>query len=146
MGAPLFRRDVLSFVEFRSGGGRCECRCCSDDLRRAGFGIGYLPAATARHEPGLRRRDPTVAPPPGPTHPVGRGQPPRVLTAFDRKHFGRFRGLFLETFRASGNRETVVAVTYGLYPSEIQTLRATPGVEVVNFPEDELVVPARRLR
>jgi hypothetical protein len=70
-----------------------------------------------------------------------------VLTAFNRWHLPRFRRQFVPSFRAAGNGETVVAVTYGLYPSERRALEALPGVEVVVAPSnDDLVVPARRLR
>src|SRR5579864_388847 len=47
MGATLFRRDRLVLVNFRWEPGKCECRCACDDLRRAGFGVGYLPEAKA---------------------------------------------------------------------------------------------------
>jgi hypothetical protein len=41
----------------------------------------------------------------------------------------------------------VVAVAYGLYPSERRALAAIPGVEVLALPDnDDQVVPARRLR
>ena len=42
MAATLFRRERLERLTFRWEPGKCECRCCCDDLRRAGFGIGYL--------------------------------------------------------------------------------------------------------
>jgi hypothetical protein len=154
MGATLFRREVLAFLDFRWAPGRCECRCCCDDLRRAGLGIGYLRGALARHEPrrgaGARHgaRDESHAhdarPPRDASATAGA---PRVLTAFDRWHLARFRRQFVPSFRAAGNDETIVAVTYGLYPSERRALEALPGVEVVVAPnDDDLVVPARRLR
>ena len=51
MAATLFRRERLEGVTFRWAPEKCECLCCCDDLRRAGFGIGYLPAAQAWHRP-----------------------------------------------------------------------------------------------
>ncbi len=44
MASTLFRRERLATVNFRWEPGKCECRCCCDDLRKSGFGIGYLPA------------------------------------------------------------------------------------------------------
>ena len=144
MGATLFRREALALLEFRTDGRRCECHYCADDLRRAGLMIGYLPSASARHETGLRKNGDGAS---GHPDPAPSGHSPRVLTAFNRKHFALFRRQFLSTFRAAGNRETVVAVAYGLYPSEVGALEATPGVEVVALPDnDDLVVAARRLR
>jgi hypothetical protein len=147
LGATLFRREVLAFVNLRAGDGHCECQCLCDDLRRAGFGIGYLPGAEARHEPGLTRAAPAPAPAPAALATTATSWPPRVLTAFSRNHLPRFRRQFLTTFRAAGNTETVVAVTYGLHPSERRALAAIPGVEVLALPDDDdQVVPARRLR
>ena len=51
MGATLFRRKPLESVTFRWEDQKCECQCCCDDLRRAGYGIGYLPGAVAWHKP-----------------------------------------------------------------------------------------------
>ena len=57
MAATLFRRERLERLTFRWEPGKCECRCCCDDLRRAGFGIGYLARrAQAWHRP-VHRRD-----------------------------------------------------------------------------------------
>jgi hypothetical protein len=144
MGATVFRREVLAFVPFRSTDEKCECQCCCDDLRAAGFGIGYLMGAVARHEnprgvktSRVKERE---------THPSP-SQSPRVLTAFNRRHLARFRRRFLPTLRAWGNSETVTAVTYGLFPSEREALAALPGVETINCRDDEdSVIPARRLR
>ena len=44
MAATLFRREQLIELTFRWEPGKCECRCCCDDLRRGRSGIGYLPA------------------------------------------------------------------------------------------------------
>ena len=36
MASTLFRRDRLASLRFRWEPGKCECRCCCDDLRRDG--------------------------------------------------------------------------------------------------------------
>ncbi len=54
MAATLFRRERLAALTFRFEAGKCECRCCCEDLRRAGYGIGYLPSARAWHRPSGR--------------------------------------------------------------------------------------------
>ncbi len=51
----------------------------------------------------------------------------------------------MRTLRAWGNYETVVAVTYGLYPSEIRCLSALKGVQVAPRPFDGQMAPVRRL-
>src|SRR5262249_16972493 len=121
--------------------GRCECRCCCDDLRRAGFGIGYRPGATARHEPGAaashRARDEDARPP---------DRPGRVLTVFNRRDVEKFHRQFARPLRASGNPERVTAVAYGLYPSERARLASLPGVEVVAIPGDDVRPAIRRLK
>lgn len=123
MGATMFRRDALAQFAFRWRQGRCECQCCCDDLRRAGLGIAYLPGARATHDPGQGGRDRN-----GLRHP---SPGPRVLTAFDRRHLGRFLHQFLPTLRESGNDTAVTAVAYGLWPRERRKLVAAPGVEAV---------------
>jgi hypothetical protein len=77
LGATLFRREVLAFVNFRAGDGHCECQCLCDDLRRAGFGIGYLPGAEARHEPGLTRAASAPAPTPADLATTATSWPPQ---------------------------------------------------------------------
>ena len=37
MAAVLFRRERLEEVTFRWEHSKCECRCCCDDVRRAGY-------------------------------------------------------------------------------------------------------------
>jgi hypothetical protein len=71
---------------------------------------------------------------------------PRVLAAFNRRDFRRFCQQFLTTFRAQGNRETVTAVSYGLYPSEVAMLRGKPGVEVITIADNGVCPALRRLR
>jgi hypothetical protein len=56
MGVTLFRRERLGEVTFRWDPEKCECQCCRDDLRRAGFGIGYLMEAKAWHRPSSPHR------------------------------------------------------------------------------------------
>ena len=112
MAATLFRREPLEQLTFRWQPGKCECRCCCDDLRRAGFGIGYLAGARAWHRPVRGAPDPRAEPTterewrssPGGESGTSTGWG-RILTAFDRNHFLRFRRQFLTTLRASGNRE-----------------------------------------
>jgi len=147
MGATLFRRVALQQVRFRWERDRCECQCCCDDLRRQGIGIRYLPDAVARHVKG-RSACPSRETTAGLSieSPAGKAEPGRILVAFDRRHYGKFRRQFLGSLRASGNRETVTAVAYGLYPSEQGALRATQGVELVARPDARTMVPVRRLR
>ncbi len=155
MAAVLFRRDRLAGLTFRWEPGRCECLCCCRDLRRDGFGIGYLATARAWHRPDPHR----------PAHPsddrageVGAshaaaagGRPPviarpaRILSAFDRRHYDRFRRQFLATLRAHGNPEAVTAVAYGLHPGERARLE-TAGIEVVAGRDPGPGPATRRLR
>lgn len=132
LGATLFRRAVLQGITFRWAAGRCECQCCCDDLRRQGVGIRYWPAARAWH----------LKEPQGTRHSASG----RVLTAFNRRHFDKFRRRFLRSLRAAGNSEVVTAVAYGLYPSERLRLAALPGVEVLALPDDQVLPARRRLR
>src|SRR5262249_49951168 len=129
MAAVLFRRERLARLTFRWETGKCECLCCCEDLRRAGFAIGYLPGAMAWHRPS------PAAPPDGPSGQRGAdgridggslAPGGRLLTAFSRRDFRRFRRQFLTTLRASGNMEPVTAVAYGLYPSEQTILAMQP--------------------
>jgi hypothetical protein len=137
MGATLFHREHLDRLTFRWESDKCECQCCCDDLRGAGLAIGYLREAEARHNPmppnrvidKVVDRGRAVAPPSArPSMPNFTG---RILAAFDRNHFRRFRYRFLKSLRGSGNHEHVTAVTYGLYPSEQDLLAQSPGVEVI---------------
>jgi hypothetical protein len=151
MAATLFRREPLERLTFRWQPGKCECRCCCDDLRRAGFGIGYLAGARAWHRPVPRAPHPRAEPTterkwrssPGGESGTSTGGG-RILTAFDRNHFLRFRRQFLTTLRASGNREPLTAVTYGLHPGERSILEAA-GVEVVAKRENGMSSALRRL-
>ena len=151
MGAVMFRREALAFLRFRWEPGRCECLCCVDDLRAGGLGIDYLPGPLGRHLPELtaaaRARGPATAPAPpcpAPSAALPAGSP-RVMTAFNREHFARFRRLFLTTFHASGNREQVSAVAYGLTPTEQRALARLPGVEALVLPNNGVNPAIRRL-
>jgi hypothetical protein len=153
MAATLFRRERLAALTFRWEPGKCECLCCCEDLRRDGHGIGYLAGAQAWHRPDPDR----------PGHPSGCGagecpapavdahgppvahRPARILSAFDRNHYDRFRRQFLASLRARGNREAVTAVTYGLHPGERARLEAM-GVEVVASRDDGLGPAMQRIR
>jgi hypothetical protein len=151
MAATLFRREALERLTFRWEPGKCECRCCCLDLRRAGLGIGYLAAAKAWHRPSRasvdRRTKPAMSTglSQASTEMHASGPGARVLTAFDRNHFLRFRRQFLTTLRSSGNREPLTAVTYGLLPSERSVLEAA-GVEVVARHANGVASALRRLK
>jgi hypothetical protein len=140
MGATLFRRAALERITFRWSGTRCECRCCCEDLRRQGLGIRYWPGARARHlAAGAGGADHAGAD--GGAAPAG-----RILVAFNRRHFDKFRRRFLRSLRRAGNAEPVTVIGYGLYPSERARLAALPGVEVVVLPTTRTLPPIRRLR
>ena len=150
MAATLFRRERLERLTFRWEPGKCECRCCCDDLREAGFGIGYQIDARAWHRP---LRDVLSASADSSVSTLeaiswsswgAAGGGGRILTAFDRNHFSRFRRQFLPTLRGSGNREPLSAVVYGLHPSERSMLLAA-GVEVVAKPMNGVSSALRRL-
>jgi hypothetical protein len=147
MGATLFRRHTLAQIQFRWQNGRCECQCCCDDLRERGRAIAYLPEARAWHlkskvERHIEHRSDKAVD----AQSEDRNLAGRVLAAFDRRHLHRFCRRFLTTFRAAGNEETVTAVTYGLFPSEVRRLRRMPAVEVLPIPGNGVVPAIRRLR
>ena len=131
MGATLFRRERLEKLTFRWTDENCECQCCCDDIRRSGFGIGYLRGAEAWHRP-YSAHDVATVPEEdlssAATSPQGQILPGRILAAFDRRHFRLFRGRFLGSLRASGNTEHVTAVGYGLFPGEQSLLAQSPEV------------------
>jgi hypothetical protein len=126
-----------------------------------GLGITYLPAAKARHlerqhgagnegmtKDGMTkdeaarstnlsfRHSSFVIPP----------SPPCILTAFNRRHYDKFRHQFLRSLRSAGNMERVIVVGYGLYPSERRVLAQTAGIEVIHHPVNGTMPPIRRLR
>jgi len=151
LGACLFRRETLQRLTFRSTEESCECWCCCDDLRSQGIGITYCPAATAIHlrENSSRLNRPGRLNDQSRYNGQGAGRPPiagvRVLAAFDRRDIGRFEHQFLRSLRAWNNREIVIAVAYGLYPSEIRRLESLQNVQVMPRPANGVMVPVRRL-
>lgn len=157
MAAVLFRRERLVELTFRWEEHRCECLCCSDDLRSRGLAIGYQPGALGWHRPhpveprsNVERNlaTPIEAPDPIPrtrTRRSGR-QEGRILAAFDRRDHVRFRSQFLRTLRANGNAERVWAFAYGLFPTEIARLAVEPNVEVVPVASNGVCPALRRLR
>ncbi|MEZ6063333.1 MAG: hypothetical protein R3C19_23545 [Planctomycetaceae bacterium] len=147
MGATLFRREAFRYFHFRWDNQRCECRCCSEDLRGQGLLIDYLPTAFARHLTDDERDGQLLEY----STPVARPTPEssshaQVLAAINRRHFDRFRGPFLRTLRGCGNLEQVTVAGYGLYSSEVRRLEMLPGVRVVNHTPNGVLPPIRRLR
>ena len=154
MGATLFRRSALGLFEFRWEPGRCECQCCCDDLRRHLLGIAYCSGVRARHWQNVLADD--VAEPARPllasATEIGRREPTQlsdnracIFAAFDRRHLSRFRRQFIPSLRGSGNPERVMAVGYGLYPSEQNSLRQVPGLELLALPDNGISPAIRRL-
>jgi hypothetical protein len=145
MGATLFRRAALRDIHFRWRPGRCECQCCCDDLRRNGYGIDYCPVAQAWH-----LTSPASHPIPGSPAPENAMAEEltvagRVLAAFDRAHYHKFKRQFLASLRISGNDEVVTAVAYGLYPSQQRELARQPGVELLSLADNGVSPAIRRL-
>jgi hypothetical protein len=70
----------------------------------------------------------------------------KVLAAFNRRDVRRFRDAFLRSLRNSGNQQQVIAVGYGLYPSENRLLNSIPGVRVSAKAANGQLPPVRRLR
>jgi len=150
MAAVMFRRETLKSIEFRWEHGKCECRCCCEDLRRAGFGIGYLQAASAWHRPMPQEHRSSPEPSRDQTHgtKAAQGSPelaPRILAAFNRRDYDKFRRQFLPSLRATGNHEHVTAFAYGVYPSERMRLAAQTGVEAIGIPNNQVAPSLRRL-
>ena len=145
MGATLFRRKPLESVTFRWEDQKCECQCCCDDLRRAGYGIGYLPGAIAWHKPDSSKQ---LEGPNAKSGRKGENSNPagRVLAAFDRNHFPKFHRQFLRTLRASGNGEKVTAVTYGLRPGDYRLLSKLENVEFFPSPNSRVHPSYARIR
>ncbi|MGE5192438.1 MAG: glycosyltransferase family 2 protein [Deltaproteobacteria bacterium] len=158
MGAALFRKSALALIRFRWEPGRCECQCCCDDLRRHALGIRYASGVRARHHrrlPSIAKGGQTgseqasienrklqnenckmdIAPPTGGC----------VLAAFNRRHLGKFRRQFFASLRSAGNGDPVLAVGYGLFPSERQLVSQLPGVSLRALPESRIMPPIRRL-
>jgi hypothetical protein len=134
LGATLWRRSVISRLQFRATNQLCECWCAAHDLRHNGIEIAYCDVAHARHlKPQRLNHAPPVA------------KPGLVLAAFDRRDIRRFQHHFLATLRASGNNEQVLAVGYGLYPSEANALSRMQNVRIEAARNNGQMVPVRRL-
>jgi len=142
MAACLFRREVLEKLPFRATLEACECLCCQVDLKAAGWGIAYERRAQAKHF-GVIKRFLRTAPDRSPS--AVSVEQATVMAAFDRRDFERFQKPFLKSLRNWGNREPVIAVAYGLYPSERRRLAALPGVRVEARPANGEMAPVRRL-
>ena len=140
MGACLFRREALEKIEFRWQPKRCECRCAAEDLRRVGYSIAYEETAHSKHLNQVR--DVRIAK--KETHPREH-RPGVVLAAFDRRDVRRFETQFVRSLHNWGNTERIIAVGYGLYPSEVRRLESLSNVEVHWRPSGEHWVPVRRL-
>jgi len=155
MGATMFWTAALQRNPFRWETNKCECLCCCEDLRRTGNRVEYLSGARAWHlrstqsdsmpsginatgvssESSLSSDlDPSLA---------GKA---KILVAFNRRDVRRFRDAFLRTLRASGNQQEVIVVGYGLYPSEVRLLSASPRVRVVHKVVNGHMPPVRRLQ
>ncbi len=162
MGATLFRRSVFDRISFRWAPKRCECLCCCEDLRGIGARVDYLEGARAWHLQRSHTQCDAFAPPqlvrnaasaqvatndaiePGDSNP-GLSQRAKVLVAFNRRDVGRFRTAFLPSLRRAGNRQEVIVVGYGLYPSESRLLSQLPSVRVISKPVNGVMPPIRRL-
>lgn len=150
MGATMFRRSVIADLPFRFEADRCECLCLCHDLRARGIRIDYAFDATARHlERSVEACSASVA-----AGPIVRSSLPDqlsvqnsgvVLAAFNRRDVGKFQRQFLHSLRQSGNAEQVIAVVYGLRPSERNRLASLPGVSVVAKRDNGVSPPIRRL-
>ncbi|TWU49140.1 glycosyltransferase [Rubripirellula reticaptiva] len=147
MGATLFRRRALRRVPFRWEPGKCECLCRCEDTRRSGSRIEYLPGAKAFHLAGENSADACNDHLPATdsaANPLATDDA-KVLVAFNRRDVNRFRDVFLRMMRASGNEQEVIAVGYGLYPSESRLLAACRGVRVIHKVANGQMPPVRRL-
>ncbi len=127
MGATLFRGDDLRKLEFRATEKLCECWCACLDLRARGRQIRYSQRAKATHLRDSCSKLELTSKPNAPTPREGRFAP-RIYAAFDRRDIAKFEKPFLQSLRNHGNHEEVVAVAYGLYPSERSKLMRIPGV------------------
>jgi hypothetical protein len=149
LGATLFRRAALEQVEFRCTDEACECLCCCDDLRSLGWEIEYWPSARGDHLPKPSvpvSSDPAAAGNGSTAQRAKPVRPARLLAAFNRRHYRKFRRQFLPSLRGSGNNEWVTVLGYGLYPSERRVLGQLHHVEVVSLSVNGVMPPVRRLR
>ncbi|MCC9641943.1 glycosyltransferase family 2 protein [Rhodopirellula sp. JC740] len=145
MGATLFWRSVLQQQPFRYEPGRCECLCKCEDVRRLGLRIDYVAGARAEHRKQnlpCQSHSRAVA---GEEFKAKEEPPAKILVAFNRRDVARFRNGFLRTLRSCGNEEQVIAVGYGLYPSEITRLASEPNLRLISKPYNGQLPPVRRL-
>lgn len=144
MGATLFRRSMLQRIPFRWETNKCECLCWCEDIRRQGLRIEYLPTARAQHLKRLAEPDSRWHASNSESALFERADA-KILVAFNRRDVGRFRDVFLRMLRASGNQQEVIAVGYGLYPSERRMLAACRGVRMIDKVANGQMPPVRRL-
>lgn len=151
MGATLFRRSALLRDPFRWEPGKCECLCRCEDIRRRGARIDYLSGARAWH---LSARQSRGCCETGNLLPVKSSSAlddpeaiknAKVLVAFNRRDIHRFQNVFLRTLRAAGNNQEVIAVGYGLYPTEIDRIQRLPNVRFIRRRYNGQLPPVRRL-
>lgn len=152
MGATLFRRSVLERLNFRYSERLCECWCACLDLRSNQVEIRYCPAAQARHvrigvaesavhgQSADHQNQQHPNPQTSPTSPE-----PLVLAAFDRRDVDRFEYQFLKTLRAHRNPQRVIAVGYGLYPTERRQVERLEQVQLDWQSYNGMMVPVRRI-
>ena len=145
MGATLFRREAIQPIHFTWRDKQCECQCCCDDLRRLHWGIDYHQQARARH---LAEASPHhCAEVDGAcSRGSARSVTGHVLAAFDRRHLRLFQERFLRSLRGAGNKEVVIALAVGLYPSERERLSRLSGVRPWFRNDNGQTVARRRLR
>ncbi|TWT66410.1 glycosyltransferase [Allorhodopirellula solitaria] len=149
MGATLFRRTTLQRIPFRWTVNKCECLCCCEDIRRAGGRIEYLSDARARHLAKPEKSDRCRSPLPADDAATSSGESAsvnaKILVAFNRRDVQRFRDVFLRMLRASGNEQEVIAVGYGLYPSEQRLLATCQNLRLIHRVSNGQMPPVRRL-
>jgi hypothetical protein len=137
MGATLFRGDVLRALTFRSTETLCECWCACIDLRSHGREICHSTYAKATHLKLDKGRTRTCS--------KQESTSPVILAAFDRRDITRFEHQFLKSLRLSGNSERIIAIAYGLYPSERAKLCRIADIEWDFKNYNGQMVPIRRL-
>lgn len=151
MGATLFRRSALLRDPFRWEPGKCECLCRCEDIRRRGARIDYLSGARAWHLSARQSRGCCETGNLLPVKSSSASDDPeaiksaRVLVAFNRRDIHRFQNVFLRTLRAAGNNQEVIAVGYGLYPTEMDRIQRLPNVRFIRRRYNGQLPPVRRL-
>ncbi len=149
MGATLFRREVFGHFRFRATDALCECWCACIDLRQSGFEIRFSQTANAYHltdngrQTSLQTATGRLAQ--DDNHRSSTQIQGIIFAAFDRRDIQRFEHQFMRTLRAHGNHEKVLAVVYGLYPSEINRLSTLFNVDIIPRVNNGQLPPIRRL-